>query len=413
MSKSGLEEVSALIKADIYIINSCTVTHDADAACRKLVRRILRSNPLARIIVTGCYARRAPEEIYSACGRKPQVKILPEKEKIFSDLGIPPSTNHYSPRTFAQNNHVIQNLNNHGLSIISPQAKVRGSLITKFNERTRAFVKIQDGCDAFCSYCIIPYVRPELWNRPAEEIIKEINILVANGYKEIVLTGIRLGKYKFKDKYRKVYNLRDLISELEKIKGLFRLRLSSLEMNEIDDKLIRLIAKSKKICHHLHIPLQSGDNYILKLMNRPYNTEEFKMKIEQIRQYIPDIGISTDIIVGFPGEEEKHFLSSYQFVKESNFSRIHVFPYSARPGTVAVGFDSQVPTKVKKIRIKKFLALNEYLQNEFRKKFFGQRMQVLLDKRERDGKFSGFTSNYIRIYTEQGKKNEMLQLTIN
>lgn len=382
LSKSGLEEVSALIKADIYIINSCTVTHDADAACRKLVRRILRSNPLARIIVTGCYAIRAPREIRSACNEKTQIEVFPEKEKISQFFGC--STINYQLST-----------------------------INWFHNHARAFVKIQDGCDAFCSYCIVPYVRPELWSRPAEEIIKEINILVANGYKEIVLTGIRLGKYKFKDKYRKVYNLRDLISELEKIKGLFRLRLSSLEMNEIDNKLIRLIAKSKKICHHLHIPLQSGDNYILKLMNRPYNTEEFKMKIEQIRQYIPDIGISTDIIVGFPGEEEKHFLSSYQFVKESNFSRIHVFPYSARPGTVAVGFDSQVPIKIKEIRIKKFLALNEYLQNEFRKKFIGQRMQVLLDKREKDGKFSGFTSNYIRIYTEQGKKNEMLQLTMN
>lgn len=386
---AGGEEVFSFEKADFCVINSCTVTHQADADCRQLVRRISRANPSTRIIVTGCYAVRAPEEIRSACGGSSRIEILPVKDSIFSHLGYPLLSTHCS-------------------------------LLTGFNGRTRAFVKIQDGCDAFCSYCIVPYVRPQLWNRSPEETITEVKNLVANGHKEIVLTGIRLGRYQApRTKFDagqargEVWDLVSLLKELEKIEGLYRIRLSSLEIHEISKQLLRLIAESKKICHHLHIPLQSGDDEVLKLMNRPYTSEEFRMKIEQIRHYLPDIAITTDIIVGFPQEEEKNFLSSYQFAQRVGFSRIHIFPYSARPGTVAATFGSQVPAKIKKIRMEKFLALSHHLQNEFRKKFFAQEMAVLLDKEEKDGTFSGFTSNYIRVYTKSGEKNEIVHLKIN
>lgn len=387
--KLGLEEVYSLEKADIFLINSCTVTHDADADCRQLIRKILRFNPLARIIVTGCYATRTPEEIYSACGKNPQVVVIPRKEGIFSYLGFSLITNH-------------------------------ASFITAFNGRTRAFVKIQDGCDAFCSYCIVPYVRPKLLSRNPEEIISEVKNLVDSGYKEIVLTGIRLGKYqaactKFdvRQANDKTYNLTDLLRELEKIEGLCQIRLSSLEIHEVSEKLLRLIAESKKICHHLHLPLQSGDDKILKLMNRPYKSKEFNEKIEWIRSFIPDIGITTDIIVGFPGEEKENFLSTYQFAERVGFSRMHLFPYSVRPMTAAAKLKFLVPEKMKKLWMEKFLTLDCYLRNKFKEKFIGQEMDVLLDKEEKDGTFSGFTGNYIRLSTKRGKKNEVLCLKIS
>lgn len=385
----GFEEVSSPGKAALCLINSCTVTHNADADCRQLVRRILRTNPLARTIVTGCYAIRAPEEIRSACDGSSRVEILPEKEKILSHLGFPLLSTRYS-------------------------------LLTNFDGRSRAFVKIQDGCDAFCSYCIVPYVRPKLWNREPEEIFTEVKNLVNNGHKEIVLTGIRLGKYQIlRTKFNvgqtksRTYNLTDLLRELEKIEGLYRIRLSSLEIHEISEELLKLIAESKKICHHLHLPLQSGNDKILKLMNRPYKSEEFNEKIKWIRSFIPDIGITTDIIVGFPQETEEIFLSTYQFAERVGFSRIHLFPYSARPMTAAAKLKFQVPEKMKKLRMEKFLTLDRYLRNKFKEKFIGQEMDVLLDKEEKDGTFSGFTSNYIRLSTKKGKRNEIRRLKIN
>ncbi|HCJ66280.1 MAG TPA: tRNA (N(6)-L-threonylcarbamoyladenosine(37)-C(2))-methylthiotransferase MtaB [Elusimicrobia bacterium] len=378
----GVEVVSSFEKANFCIVNSCTVTQNADADCRQFIRRITRTNPQTRIIITGCYALRASEEIYSACDKNSRVVVIPEEERIFSYLGFSLITNH-------------------------------SSLITVFNGRTRAFVKIQDGCDAFCSYCIVPYVRSKLWSREPGEIITEVRNLVSNGYKEIVLTGIRLGKYQAIWMRHGILDLVDLLVELEKIKGLYRIRLSSLEVNEINERLLKLIANSEKICHHLHIPLQSGDDRILRLMNRQYKTEEFSEKIRQIRNYVPDIGVTTDIIVGFPGEDEERFFSSYQFVERVEFSRIHIFPYSMRPGTVAATLSFQVPAKIKRERMEKFVVLECRLRNKFKQKFINQKMKVLLDKEEKDGTFSGFTSNYIRVYANRGGRNETLGLKIS
>ncbi len=383
----GAEAVTSFEKADVCIINSCTVTQNADADCRQFIRKIARANPRTKIIVTGCYAQRAREEIYSASRSDSRITVIPNKEDILSSLGFPLTTNR------------------------SPLSTNHYPLITNFNEHTRAFVKIQDGCDAFCSYCIVPYVRQKLSSRDREEIIAEAKNLVLHGYKEIVLTGIRLGKYRVKGKNKEI-DLTALLSELEKIERLTRIRLSSLEINEINEKLLELIAGSEKICHHLHIPLQSGDDRILELMHRRYKTDEFSEKIKQIRAILPDIGITTDIIVGFPGEDEESFLSSYRFVEKTGFSRVHLFPYSPRPGTVAATLGSTVPERIKKERMKKFVLLDRQLRERFRQQFIGREMKVLIDKKEKDGTFSGFTGNYIRVCTNQGRRNETLDLKI-
>jgi len=359
------EIIDSYENANLCFVNSCTVTQNADADCRQLIRGILRSNPSARIIVTGCYAVRAPEEIQQL---SPRIEIYTEKEEI---------------------------------------------PLTTFNEHTRAFIKIQDGCDAFCSYCIIPYVRSKLKNRNPQEIITEIKNLISQGYKEIVLTGIRLGKYRFDNVESGITNLVDLLQELEKIKGLCRIRLSSLEINEIDKKLLDLMVSSKKICPHLHVPLQSGDNEILRRMRRPYTIEEYTEKIRWIQDRIPEIGITTDIMVGFPGEREENFFRTYECVKELEFSRLHVFPYSLRPNTVAAEFKEQIPANIKKLRREKFIQLDRLLRERFKEKFIGKKMEVLLDKEEKNGTYSGFTGNYIRLKVNQGKKNEILRLKIN
>lgn len=382
ISRGDINSINTYKKADICVINSCTVTHKADADCRQLIKRIARVNPSAKIIVTGCYAVHASEEIYSTCDRNSQVVVIPEKEGICSYLGFSLTT-HHSP------------------------------LITGFNGRTRAFIKIQDGCNAFCSYCIVPYVRPKLLSRVPEVIISEVRNLVSHGYREIVLTGIRLGKYQARSTGDEGQGLVDLLKELEKIERLCRIRLSSLEIHEVSEKLIKLMAGSKKICRHLHLPLQNGDDVILKAMNRPYDKEEFAGRIKWICKHLPDVGISTDVIVGFPGETEESFLRSYEFVEKMNFSRLHVFPYSLRPGTEAAKFRLQVPIKVKMERVRKFLELDITLRKRFREKFANQTLDVLLDKEEKEGILSGFTGNYIRLKTKEGRTNEIVSLKVS
>lgn len=390
----GNSVVDSYENADVCVINSCTVTHKADADCRQLIRKILSANLQTKVVVAGCYAVRAPEEIVNISSR---IEICPEKEEI--------------------------------LALLCPSLITHQSLlITNFDGHTRAFVKIQDGCDAFCSFCIVPYVRAKLVSRIPEEIIAEIKCLVKNGYKEIVLTGIRLGKYQALGTRHEArgwederYDLVGLLKDLERIDGLYRIRLSSIEINEITDDLLELMVNSKKICPHLHIPLQSGDNEILKLMNRTYQTEEYAEKIYQARSYLPEVGITTDVMAGFPGEKEENFLRSYEFVKWIEFSGLHVFPYSLRPGTKAAEFKFQVSPKIKKIRTQKFLELGYYLRKRFKEKFINQEMDVLLDKKEKDF-FSGFTPNGIRIKVNPaphrcgvnwGRKNEIARIKIN
>lgn len=265
------------------------------------------------------------------------------------------------------------------------------SLISFFEGHTRAFVKIQDGCNAKCTYCIIPKVRPGMESRPAEEILSEIKTLLQKGYKEIVLTGIRLGLYGIDIAGNE--EKPDLVSLLKKIisiKGVFRIRLSSLEITEVSTDLLKLISDSEKICQHFHLPLQSGNDMILKRMGRWYDADFFSKKVLQIRKILPDAGLTTDVIAGFPGEKENHFLNTYQFIK-THFNGIHVFPFSPRPGTPAVKLKEKPAPQIVNQRVQKLLKLDKILRHEFQNRFSGDKRTVLAESK------GGFTDNGIRL----------------
>ncbi|HAX61768.1 MAG TPA: tRNA (N(6)-L-threonylcarbamoyladenosine(37)-C(2))-methylthiotransferase MtaB [Elusimicrobia bacterium] len=347
--------------ADIIVINSCTVTANADKKTKQYLRKCLRFNPEPKLFLTGCYADRAWKKLKSEF---PNIKLFrnSEKENILTVLGQPlPSTIYHLPSTFSA--------------------------------RTRAYIKIQDGCDGKCSYCIVPKVRPELWSKKIEDVISEAEGYVSAGHREIVLCGIRLGKYKGRrDGGTEGQSLVGLIKELEKIDGLYRLRLSSIELHDITDDLIELLSKSKKLCHHLHISLQSGDDSILRDMNRPYAAAQFFSKIEKVRKKIPDIGITTDIIIGYPTDTNETLENSYNFVKKCAFSRLHVFRFSRRPGTKADLIKRNCPETIIKKWQKKFAQLDMHLKKSFLKKFSGKKLEILT---ESNG--YGYTSNYIYL----------------
>ena len=335
----------------LAIVNSCTVTSQADRQLTSLVRGLKRKNPKARIVVTGCYAARAKAELKALL---PGVDILEDKTELLQSAG-------------------------------------KDLSITDFYNHSRVFVKIQDGCDAFCSYCIVPYIRPKLSSKPIEQVVEEIKNLIANGYPEIVLTGIHIGKYS--------YGLAELLNQIIALSGEFRVRLSSIEMNEVSDELLELMAKNKgKICPHLHIPLQSASLKILKQMNRHYTPKEFSEKLKVIYRYIPDAGVTTDVIVGFPGESEEDFKATESFLKDNSFSRLHVFRYSPRPGTPAAEFAEKVPPETVKARAKKLGELDKVLQEKFWRNFPGKTRACVLE----GGKNTLLTDNYIRLEQENG-----------
>lgn len=335
--------------ADTVFLNTCTVTHEADRRCRQLIRQISRRNPKAKIVVTGCYAIRSPRELAQISS---SVEVAPEKEKIFEKKDF----------------------------------LFKDSAITDFFGHTRAFVKIQDGCDAYCSYCIVPYVRPRMLSKPRNGVINEIKRLLDSGYVEIVLSGVRLGRYK--------YGLTKLLSELIDIPGKFRIRLSSLEINEVNRELLKLMQVHKdRICCHLHLPLQSGSDSVLRKMNRPYLTDDFSSKLDMARKYLPDAGITTDVIVGFPCETDIDFKKTYDFIKSHKFSRLHVFKFSPRAGTKAFGLHSKVPGKTANERSMILRELDDKLQSKFWRSFIGCTRQVILEKE----KNTALTDNYIRL----------------
>ncbi|MFH1540329.1 MAG: tRNA (N(6)-L-threonylcarbamoyladenosine(37)-C(2))-methylthiotransferase MtaB [Elusimicrobiota bacterium] len=380
--------------ADTIVINSCTVTSNADRKIKQYLRRCQRLNPTSKIYLTGCYVDRAQKELK---GEFPSIKLFRNSEKQnlidildFSSSSTPINVGTNSIRAFA-----------HGykqwaqpLTATSPTTNSPNSLQSPvFSGHTRAFVNIQNGCDGKCSYCIVPKVRPKLWSKNIDDIILEIKNYVSAGYKEIVLCGIRLGKYGWG--LAENLPLIDLIKRLEKIDGLYRVRLSSIELNDISDDLIELMSASKKLCHHLHIPLQSGDDEILKNMNRPYTINNFFDKIKKIRKNVSDIGITTDIIIGYPIDTEKTLQNTYNFVEKCAFSRLHIFEFSKRPNTEAALINKSCPSAIIKKWKEKFRLLDLKLRKDFLKESFtfsNKKLEVLT---ESNG--YGYTSNYIYI----------------
>ncbi|MBM7623147.1 tRNA (N(6)-L-threonylcarbamoyladenosine(37)-C(2))-methylthiotransferase MtaB [Sporohalobacter salinus] len=377
---AGYELVDFAEKADIYIINTCTVTHQGARKSRQMIRRAKRRNPQAIVAVVGCYPQVSPEEILEIDGV--DLIVGTEGRREILDL-IKQVKRADEPLNFVQD--------------VSEVEEFEEIPIDKAEERTRASLKVQDGCDSFCAYCIIPYTRGSIRSRGIEDAVKEAKRLVSNGFKEIVLTGIHLGAYG--REREEEFNLVTLLEELIKISDLKRIRLSSIEATEVTSDLIDLIAEEEKLCRHLHLPLQNGSDKILEAMNRDYNAKQYADKVAEIRNKIPQIAITTDVMVGFPGETEEDFETTYQLIKELAFSDLHVFKYSKREGTPAAKFPNQVHSKVKKKRSAKLRDLADDLASEYRKKFLGIELDVLVEE-ERDGRtdlLTGLTDNYLRV----------------
>ena len=379
MLSSNFFYVENISEANIIVVNTCSVTNVADKKCLKMIRRIKREYPNSILVVAGCSSQNK-QEIYENL----DIDILiGNKDKSKIDILL--------KEYIKTHKRYVKFYNNRKLDF-------EDMLISDYNH-VRAFIKIEDGCDNFCSYCIIPYVRGSVRSKNFETVIKEAKLLTKKGHKEIVLTGIHTGHYMDND-----YDLTDLINELSKIEDLLRIRISSIEITELNDKFLNMLSTNKKVCDHLHIPLQAGSDEILKKMNRKYDLKYYEEKIKKIRMIRPNISITTDIIVGFPYETDKLFNETLEFSRKMNFSKIHVFPYSIRLGTSAANMPNQVDESIKKERVKKLMDLSETMEKEYYNKFVGKELDILVE--ECDNNVSiGHSSNYLMI-----RLNEKLEV---
>lgn len=360
--------------ADIYVVNTCTVTNMSDRKSRGVIHNIRRNHPNSILVVTGCFSQNAFNT-----GRLDEIDadiILGNKDKS---------------KVVEYVEEFIKNKEKKLKFYNMDEVEFENMELDNMHSRARAFVKIEDGCENFCTYCIIPYVRGKVRSKKHEEVIKEVKSLVDKGYKEIVLTGIHTGHYIDGE-----YNFENLLKDLIKIEGLIRLRISSIEINELTDGVLDIFSKSNILVPHLHIPLQSGSNKVLKEMNRKYDKEYFINRINYIRKIKENVSITTDVIVGFPGETEEEHKESMETIKEVGFTKVHTFPYSDRYGTIASTMPNKVDGNIKKTRVKELLTLSKELEVNFYKKFYNKKLEVLIEE-EKDGFFYGHTPNFIRV----------------
>ena len=388
-----LQKAGYLIKdfediCDVYIINTCTVTNSSDSKSRKMIRQAIRRNPNACVVAMGCFIAANPE--YSEdgldiiIGNKDKSKIVELLDEYFSKKEI--LRKQYVGRL----------------------KEFEDMYITEFPGRTRAFVKIQDGCDNFCTYCIIPFVRGKCRSKEEDKVVEEVTSLIKNGYREIVLTGIHTGSYGVDLETNFAHLLRRLIE----IKGLDRLRISSIEATELNEEVLDVLRNSTVLVDHLHIPIQAGSNPILKAMNRKYDLDYFKNKIEEIREIRPNISISTDVIVGFPGESRELFLETINTCREIGFSKLHVFPYSERRGTASARLDGKIDGGEKKNRARQLIEVSEELEINYMNKFINKEVEVLIEE-VIDGYSYGHTGNFLHVKIKgEYPHNEMITVTI-
>jgi len=378
----GYEQVDFEQKAaDVYVINTCTVTNTGDKKSRQIIRRAVRRNPEAIIAVTGCYAQTSPAEIMAIPGVDLVVGTQ-DRDKLMTYIAD--IQNDRKPMNAVRN--------------IMKTREFEELDVPDFSDRTRAFLKIQEGCNNFCTFCIIPWSRGLSRSRKPESVLNQARQLVAAGYKEIVLTGIHTGGY---GDDLENYRLANLLKDLDQIDGLERIRISSIEASQIDDEMIAVLNSSPKMCRHLHIPLQAGDDAILKRMRRKYTTAEFAEKIRRIHEAMPGVAITTDVIVGFPGETEEQFENGYRFMEQMKFAEMHVFPYSKRTGTPAARMEDQVDEEVKHERVHKLIDLSERMQAAYGREWVGKVLDVIPEREakglEGQGLVSGYTDNYIQV----------------
>lgn len=367
--------------ADIYIINTCTVTNFGDKKSRQMIRRARRKNPGAIVAAAGCYAQ-----------------VAPDKVSAIEGINIVIGTKDRS--------RIVEIIENYkGPEVLNAVTDIRGEKefeplkINKLANRTRAFIKIQEGCNRYCTYCIIPYARGPVRSRKPEEVISEVKTLAQNGFKEVVLTGIHVASY---GTDLGNITLCDIIEKVHEAEGIERIRFSSVEPTIITDEFIERISKLPKVCDHYHLSLQSGCDRTLKAMNRRYTAEEYHTACEKLREAFPDVAITTDIIVGFPAESDEDFKESFAFAENVKLSKIHVFPYSPKEGTPAARMKEQVPPDVKNRRSEEMLKLSNTLNRQFMSEFIGKEKEVLFERKEK-GYYEGHTTNYIKVLVKSGE----------
>ena len=379
------------IKPDICIINTCTVTNMSDRKSRQMLRRMKEKNPETIVVAVGCYAQVAKEEL----AKIPEIDlVLGNNEKVEVVKHV--------------EEYINNNINNVELDDVMYSKEFSDFGNVTYTEKNRAVIKIQDGCDRFCSYCIIPYARGRVRSRKPESIISEITQIASKGIKEVVITGIHIASYgkdfaMSKDNKLANYRLIDLLEEINEIQGIQRIRLGSIEPLLITEEFVERLKKLEKICHHFHLSLQSGCDETLKRMNRRYTTEQFKEIVRLLRNAYSDVNLTTDIIVGFPGETDEEFNKTYQFLKEIKFYKMHVFKYSPRKGTKAAVMLNQINGDIKEERSKKLIELSDRNEIEYNNSYIGKNVEVLFEE-EKDGMYKGHTQNYIMVYC-QSKEN--------
>lgn len=376
---AGYKIVASSQVADVYVVNTCTVTNTGDKKSRQEIRKLIRLNPEAVIAVVGCYAQVDPEAISEIAG----VDII---------LGTQGRENivEYVEK-FLESRQPIVNVSN-----IIKQKQFEDLNIVSFESKTRAFIKIQEGCNNFCTFCIIPWARGLMRSQSPEKVINQIKLLVADGVKEIVLTGIHTAGY---GEDLEDYNFAQLLKEIDQIEGLERIRISSIEISQITEEVLAVMKNSTKIVDHLHVPIQAGSDEVLKKMRRHYTIAEFKQKIFELRSIFPHLAVTTDIIVGFPTESDQNFEDTKNNLAEIGFSELHIFPYSVRSGTPAAKME-QVNDQVKKDRVHELMELNNQLASKYAEMFEGDVVDILVESRNKKGLLEGYSSNYLRVEFE-------------
>lgn len=393
-AQKGYEIVDIDEWADIYIINTCTVTNFGDKKSRQLIRKVKRQNPEAVVAAIGCYAQTAPDEIKNIegvnliIGTKGRKDIVDLVETYVPEMGV--------VSTVGQ---------------IAKEREFEHLTISKLADRTRAYLKIQDGCSQFCSYCIIPYARGPIRSRDPEDIMDEVKVLAENGFKEIILTGIHVASY---GKDLKGVTLLDVIKRVQEQEGIERIRFSSVEPNIVTEEFASELSKLDKVCDHFHLSLQSGCDRTLKRMNRKYDAAGYERAVEILRKYFPNVAITTDIIAGFPDETDEDFEKSLEFAKKIGFSKIHAFPYSPKRGTPAAVMPNQILNAVKNERTSRLIEASDRMADEFIKSFEGRAMPVLYEREIEHNIYEGYTTNYIRVLSESSEniKNKIIDTEI-
>lgn len=378
--ENGYKVIDLDEKADICVINTCTVTNTSDRKSRQILRRIKTKNKNCILVVTGCYAQVAKNEL----------------EKI-EDIDIILGNNEKNDIVSHVERFIEELKKEEKITDVMHQKEFLDFGDTTYTEKTRAVIKIQDGCDRFCSYCIIPYARGRVRSRSIQSIISEIEKIAKNGIKEVVITGIHIASYGKDLKNDKT--LIDLLEEINKIEGIKRIRLGSLEPTIITEEFVKRLSKLEKICDHFHLSLQSGCNETLKRMNRKYKIEEFQKSVEYLRKAYKDVSLTTDIIVGFPNETKEEFDTTYEFLKNIDFYKMHIFKYSPRKGTKAANMENQIDGSIKEQRSNKLIELSNQNQTKYNEKNIGKQLEVLFE--EKEGEYiKGHTSNYIVVYVK-------------